>query len=251
MRTIPALDGVRRVYFTDDNLFPGPKRAKEMLRALISAKLGLRWRGLIRASIIDDEVAALMAESGCTEVLLGIESGDAGMLKRMKKLITPAKILQGLETLTRHGISTKSTFIVGFPGETDESLANTVSLLNAYPTGGEAIHRYMFFTYAVLPLSEAAQPAFRAEYDLRGYGYHWQHKTMDSAQAAAKLESLQEQLKPELVPSYVLEVPELPGYSTRQLKRVCQLRNELVQVRRAGGDETALWGEMAESFACR
>jgi len=248
IRTIPALDGVRRVYFTDDNLFPGPKRAKEMLRQLIGARLGLKWRGLIRVSIVDNEVAELMAESGCTEVLLGIESGDAGMLKRMKKLITPEKILRGLETLTRHGISTKSTFIVGFPGETDESIANTVALLNAYPTGGAAIHRYMFFTYAVLPLSEAAQPAFRAEYDLRGYGYHWSHKTMDSARAAAKLESLQECLKPELVPSYVLEVPEIPGFTTSQLKDICHLRNLIVRARRSGASEAGLWQQMEAVF---
>lgn len=251
IRTMPPHQGVRRVYFTDDNLFPTRQRVKEVCAELIRSGMDLRWRGLIRVDGVDDEAAELMARSGCLEVLLGIESGDAGMLRRMNKRVTPEQILAGVEILSRHGIHTKSTFIVGFPGETPETLANTAALLNAYPTGGEATHRFLFFQFAVLPLSRAASPQFRKEYGIEGYGYRWRHATMTSDEAAAALVQVQENLKVELCPSYVMEVPELDGMSRGALQRACVLRNRIARARRGLPEhpsEPALWDALESCF---
>jgi radical SAM superfamily enzyme YgiQ (UPF0313 family) len=220
---------------------------KEICRALIDARLGVRWRGLIRVAVVDEEVAGLMAESGCLEVLLGVESGDADMLKRMCKRVTPEQVLRGVTVLSRNGISTKSTFIVGFPGETERSIRNTVDLLNAYPTDGPAVHRYMFFLFAVLPLSEVASAESRAAHGLEGYGYRWKHATMDARAAAAHIVTMQDALKIELSPSYVLEVPELRELSIERIKRICVLRNRIARVRRGllpGASEGPLWDEL-------
>jgi radical SAM superfamily enzyme YgiQ (UPF0313 family) len=242
----PGPDGLRRVYFTDDNLFTSPRRAKALCQALIDGGLPLRWRGMVRLDVVDDEAADLMARSGCMEVLLGVESGDAEILRRMRKNVTPEGVLAAVARLHRRGINTKSTFIVGFPGETEASIANTVALLNAYPTDGAAAHRYTFFTFAVLPLSEVASEESRRRYGLEGYGYHWRHATMDSATAAAAMEGLCGRLKPELSPSYVLEVPELEGMRIAQIKEAFLVRNLLV---RAGeGEQDALWDRLERCF---
>jgi radical SAM superfamily enzyme YgiQ (UPF0313 family) len=189
----------------------------------------LRWRGMVRLDVVDDEIADLMAGSGCMEVLLGVESGDAGILRRMRKRITPDGILSAVRRLHARGINTKSTFIVGFPGETGETIGRTVDLLNAYPTDGPGAHRYMFFTFAVLPLAEVASAESRRRFGLTGYGYHGRHATMDSSTAAAALEGMYERIKPQLSPSYVLEVPELAGMSIERIKEAFLVRNLLVR----------------------
>ncbi len=251
IRTMPAVDGTRRVYFTDDNLFASRKRARDFCRALIDSGMRLQWRGMVRVAIIDDELAELMAASGCLEVLLGIESGDPGLLQAMGKNSSPEDILHGVSCLNGAGISTKSTFIVGFPGETETTLRHTLELLNAYPTNGPALHRYLFFRFGVLPLSQVASPESRQRYNLRGYGYHWTHSTMTSADAVAHMATLHDRLKVELSPNYVLEVPELPGMGIEQLKRVVVARNHLARLARgleAPAEEEQLWQQLADCF---
>ncbi len=242
IRTIPEEDGIRRVYFTDDNLFANGKRAEAICRALIASRLRLRWRGMFRVGIVTEAIAELMARAGCLEVLLGIESGDAAMLERMGKHTTPDEILDGIAILARHGISTKSTFIVGYPGETEQSIANTVDLLNAYPRTGEAVHRYMFFRFGVLPLSGVASPESRARYNLRGYGYRWTHATMSSDEAVAHMATLHRRIRPDLSPSYVLEVPELAGLTPEALRRIFIARN-LLALHAAGEADAVDTGE--------
>ncbi len=251
IRTIPPIDGVRRVYFTDDNLFSSGSRARDICRAMIDSGMRVRWRGMVRITIVDDEIAALMADSGCLEVLLGIESGDPGILRNMGKSASPEQILAGLQTLSRVGINTKSTFIVGYPGETDGTLQNTVDLLNAYPTDGPALHRYLFFRFGVLPLSQVASPESRTQFSLRGYGYNWSHATMTSDEAAQHMESLHDRLKVELSPNYVLEVPELPNMTIDNLKRVTVLRNHLARQQRGipgSTPEADLWDQLEGCF---
>lgn len=249
--SIPPHNGIRRVFFTDDNLFANSARVRDLCGALIRAKLNVRWRGLLRMSLVTDETASLMAESGCLEALLGVESGDGDMLKRMNKSMTPDRILEGVRSLSRCGIHTKSTFIVGFPGETEASVRNTVALLNAYPTNLPAAHRYLFFTYAVLPLSEVAQPESRHSHRLRGYGYHWEHATMDSATAARLMAAAQDMIKPEVSPNYVLEVPEAEGLTGEAIRDVYRLRTEIARIKNGlttGNDETLLWRELEACF---
>ncbi len=252
IRTIPSVNGLRHVYFTDDNLFSSRNRAREICRALIQSEMKICWRGMVRVSIIDDEVAELMARSGCLEVLLGIESGDADMLQRMGKTVSPDGILRALGCLSRAGINSKSTFIVGFPGETEKTIQNTVDLLNAYPTDGPALHRYLFFRFGVLPLSEVASPESREKYRLKGYGYNWSHSSMTSEEAVAHMGTLHDRIKVELSPNYVLEVPKLPGVTIEDLKQVAVLRNRLARLQR-GQDgpatEAALWKRLQAVLA--
>jgi hypothetical protein len=251
LRTIPPVDGVRRVYFTDDNLFTSRKRLREVCEAMIAADLGVRWRGMLHVNIVDDDTAALMAASGCLEVHLGIESGDPDILKAMGKRTTPDTILQGIATLARHGINTKSSFIVGYPGETAQTVANTVAMVNAYPTDLPAVHRVLLFRFGVLPLARVATPEARAQHGLRGYGFHWSHNTMTSDEADEHLAAAHDAIKPNLSPSYPLEVPELAGMSVDQLKQVFITRTLLARKRRGLDvpmEEAALWDRLERQF---
>lgn len=85
--------------FTNDNLLLNKKIAKEFLEALIARDLKVRWKAFVRFifmpvgvnstradSVQDEEVAELMAKSGCTYVMIGVESAHQQVLDNMNKV---------------------------------------------------------------------------------------------------------------------------------------------------------------------
>lgn len=187
-----ALPAPRRVFFTDDNLAANGKRLAGFAKSLIEEHVGLSWRAFLRADAVDEDVAALLAESGCRECMLGIESGDPQVLKNMNKRLDPDRALRSVELLDAHSINTQCMFVVGFPGECSASIERTAALISAFPSGGRAraLHRYNLFRLEVLPLCPVASLERRAEFGLQGIGERWSHKTMNSEEAAAAMRDL-------------------------------------------------------------
>ncbi len=250
IRSIPLVDGARQVFFTDDNLFFSIKQLKEFCKTVIEADLSLRWRGFLRVDTVDEETAELLHRSGCWECLLGVESGDEEMLRRMNKKTTPEEILRAVSSLNQVGINTQSTFLVGFPGETDRSIQNTIGLLNAYPTDGPGIHVYYPFFFLVTPLASVASPEARAKYHLRGYLDDWSHYTMNSKEAEQDVLRICDSVKMELSPVYHGE-RGVSWLSPGQQKRVIYLRNRINRIRRGILDdepEAPLWRDLEEVF---
>lgn len=181
-----------RIFFTDDNIALSKARLKELTDAFIKHKLGIEWRGFLRADIIDREMAERMRDSGCRECLLGIESADPGVLENMDKRLDPEKALDAIRYLDANGIRTQCTFVVGFPGENERSIKNTSDFLSALPSGESAgaLHRYYLFPFQVSPLSAVATPLGRDKFGLQGLGEVWSHDTMDSDGAAAAVKEI-------------------------------------------------------------
>jgi radical SAM superfamily enzyme YgiQ (UPF0313 family) len=91
-----------------------------------------RWDATGRINILnrlDDEALERLAAAGLREVALGIESGSQRMLTLIDKRITPGMARDVVARLTRHGISVKGYFILGFPGETASEVDATVALI--------------------------------------------------------------------------------------------------------------------------
>jgi anaerobic magnesium-protoporphyrin IX monomethyl ester cyclase len=67
-----------------------------------------------------------MAQAGCVQIFFGIESGDERMLRVMKKRVVPLDVMRSVDSARRAGIATGGFFILGYPGESDSSLRETV-----------------------------------------------------------------------------------------------------------------------------
>jgi p-methyltransferase len=250
IRSIPLVNGVRQVFFTDDNLFFSSDQLKDFCNALIKADLSLRWRAFARVDTIGVDTAELLRRSGCWECLLGVESGDAEILRKMNKKTNPETILSAVSSLNNAGINTQSTFLVGFPGETDRSIQNTIDLLNAYPTEGQAIHVHYPFFFLVAPLARVASPEGRAKYQLKGYLDEWSHYTMSSSEAEQQVRRVCDSVKMEISPIYHGE-RVVPWLSPEELKRVIFLRNKINRLQRgilAREPEEPLWTELEDVF---
>ena len=223
---LASLREPRFAFFTDDNVGMNRKRLAALARSLIEAELGLQWRAFLRADTIDAEMADLLAESGCRECLLGIESADPNVLRNMQKRLDPERALEAIWLLDARGIRTQCTFVVGFPGECAKSLDNTVAFLSALPSGDAArvFHRYYLFRFQISPLAPIATPERRAETGLVGLGEAWSHATMNADEA---LDAVHDVFRRVSGPTHMYMEHCPPEWSIKTTRRVLETREHI------------------------
>lgn len=122
--------GINLFEIWDDNFTLDIERAKTICRMLIEQNLNLSWwcHNGIRADRIDDELASLMKQAGCTSIALGIESGTAEVFDSIDKGESIGDILRGIHIIKRAGIQVVGYFIIGLPADTLEKFIKTVEL---------------------------------------------------------------------------------------------------------------------------
>ena len=169
--------GTRQVVFIDDTFNVPLPRFKNLLRMMIKNRFDFQWISFFRCSNADEAGFDLMAESGCMGVLLGIESGDAQILKYMNKAATPERYRWGIDQLKRRGIDTFVSLICGFPGETQASVMSSVAFVEETAPTFFNVQLYYHDTRA--PISKQA-----AEFGIEGAGYNWRHRSMEWREAA-------------------------------------------------------------------
>lgn len=119
--------GFDGLMFYDDEMLVSKGRDWRIFCGL--KELGMVYRCFTRANLIDEDSAQLMANTGCVEVLIGVESGSDRILKNVNKGTTREKNLQAVALLKKYGIRVKAAFIVGLPGESEKSIADTESFV--------------------------------------------------------------------------------------------------------------------------
>lgn len=123
--------GVGHIIWLDDDLLMREERAIALFNGMVQKNLKMTWdatNGVIAASLKEDVVAAA-AESGCIGLALGIESGNADILKRIKKPGTPRHFRRAAEVLKKHPrINVRALLIIGFPNETLGQILDTINL---------------------------------------------------------------------------------------------------------------------------
>ncbi|MEV0325443.1 radical SAM protein [Micromonospora echinospora] len=131
MDELHARYGVTAFRFVDD-LFLGHERfIRRCMAAFSSARVGSRyvWDATGRINVLaraDDTLVETLADNGCREVALGIESGSERVLRHIGKRITPELTRRVVQRLTRLGIDVKGYIILGLPTETRDELDATV-----------------------------------------------------------------------------------------------------------------------------
>jgi radical SAM superfamily enzyme YgiQ (UPF0313 family) len=122
--------GYDALAFPEDIFILNRKRTEEVCRHL--KKRGIIWRCLVRADLIvkyGQEFVEMMADSGCVGVGVGFESGSDKILKIIQKGETVATFKESIRIMKAAGIFIKGFFIVGLPGEDEETLQQTEDLL--------------------------------------------------------------------------------------------------------------------------
>jgi anaerobic magnesium-protoporphyrin IX monomethyl ester cyclase len=132
MREIAEL-GYDHIWMSDDLFTLNYKRTMELAEAIEKAQLPLTWECLSRVTHVDQALFEQMHRAGCKRIFFGIESGDANVLKEMKKGITPDQARTAVEACVAAGIKAAGFFMVGYLGETTDSLIRSINFSSSLP----------------------------------------------------------------------------------------------------------------------
>ena len=171
LRDIQSLGFVDRIIFVDDTFNVPIRRFKEILKVL--CKFNFEWFSFLRVQYIDDEAARLMKESGCRGVYLGIESANDTVLKNMNKMVNKEKFIRGMAHLKKHEIVTFAAFVIGFPGETEESINENIHFLDSLEVDFYSTKEFYYMPHTSIHTD-------RGKYNLTGNANKWSHNTMNS-----------------------------------------------------------------------
>jgi radical SAM superfamily enzyme YgiQ (UPF0313 family) len=138
--------GFNAVHFFDDVFTLKRKRLKAICEGLKERKMS--WRCFISGNTVTEDMLLLMAKSGCKEVAIGIESGSDCILQAIHKCSTSEKNKKAIQMAHDVGIRVKGLFIVGLPGESEDTIAETEAFINECPCDD-----YDFSILSVLPNS--------------------------------------------------------------------------------------------------
>ncbi len=146
--------GFKEVMFNDATLTADIEWASSLFEGMIKNNIELTWNCSTRADRVNNEILKLMKKTGCHTIALGMESVDATVLKNIRKNIKPEQIRDAVKLIRVNGMDTIVFCVLGFPGETKESIENTISFLKtldttfitlgiAVPAPGTDFYRYV------------------------------------------------------------------------------------------------------------
>ncbi len=120
--------GYREIFFNDSRLTIDTKWTHELLDEMLKNKIDLTWTCTDHATsgLKDPSLLKKMKKAGCHQIRMGLESGNAEILKRIKKGVTKEQIRQTVAVIKKEKMKILLFLLLGLPGETKETMAETI-----------------------------------------------------------------------------------------------------------------------------
>ena len=126
---------VRFVEFNDILFTANRARAERVFELLIQENLGIRFAFKARAPELNDRFVQMAKRAGAVQIGFGVESGAQDILDRMNKKTTVAQCATGIDVVRRNGLRCHTGYVLGYPGETPDTIRETVDfILKTKPT---------------------------------------------------------------------------------------------------------------------
>jgi radical SAM superfamily enzyme YgiQ (UPF0313 family) len=177
--------GFRDIHIKDDNFTADIGRAKDVCRLLIEKHFPAPWALPTGVNIhdVDSEFFMLAKKAGCYQVSFGIESGVERILKNVNKHQSPERIRNAVTLAHKAGLETVGFFMIGLPGDTVETIKETIKFAKSLP---------LTYAKASMTLPFPSSALFR-QIDMEGrilsrdwdkYNFHatsevWEHENLD------------------------------------------------------------------------
>jgi anaerobic magnesium-protoporphyrin IX monomethyl ester cyclase len=145
--------------FQDETFFTNASRVDAIAEQFLKRQLPITWTATLRADQacrLGDELFAKTVRSGLRRVMVGVESGSQEMLDRLQKDMKIEQVRATAEMCTRHGVGAIFNFIVGFPGETEQSMQATLALAKELRRSNAGFETPIFY-YRPYPGNPMAQ----------------------------------------------------------------------------------------------
>src|SRR3990172_2843100 len=118
--------GIKEIQFYDDTFTVFKDEVKEFCTLLLSENIDITWSCFARVDYVDKDMLRIMKDSGCHQVMFGIESADEGILKNINKRINLNGAEEAIALTKKLGMDVRATFMLGNPGETLETMEKTI-----------------------------------------------------------------------------------------------------------------------------
>lgn len=125
--------GVRNIHMYADLFTINRDQVMGICDEMIKADLGLKFTCNSRVDYVDEELLKKMAQAGCDTISWGIESANEEILKNARKGTTAERARRSLSWSKKYGIRNFGYFIIGLPGETRESIQETITFSKQLP----------------------------------------------------------------------------------------------------------------------
>lgn len=125
--------GVNSIHMYADLFTVHREQVMELCQMMIDQKINIRWTCNSRVDYVDEEMLQLMAKAGNWLISWGIESGNEQVLKHVRKGTDLDKVKRALTWSKNAGIMNWGYFIIGLPGETEESIQETIQFAKNLP----------------------------------------------------------------------------------------------------------------------
>jgi anaerobic magnesium-protoporphyrin IX monomethyl ester cyclase len=135
-----AEHGITSLRVWDDVITIKYKHCRDL--ADIFWNYGMLWRGWSRVNLMNPDLFKYLASHGCTEMGFGVEHGSPRMLKAMNKGTTPEANTIGIKICQDAGIVARSYLLIGFPGETWESIHEMQEWLDVTRPDAASLHMF-------------------------------------------------------------------------------------------------------------
>lgn len=129
MKHLRTKFGVRHINIYDDLFTANRPRIVELCDKLTRFPLGVNFNCAVRVGYTDDDLLRMLKDAGCLMVSLGIESADPQMLNRHKSGVSLTDVRDTVRRIQSAGLRAKGLFMMGLPGETEESIQRTTDFI--------------------------------------------------------------------------------------------------------------------------
>ncbi len=125
--------GLNNIHMYADLFTVNRDQVVGLCKLMIEQNINLRWTCNSRVDYVDEEMLSLMGQAGCWLISWGIESGSEQILRHARKGAYPDKAERALKWAHNAGIMNWGYFIIGLPGETEETIRETIDFSKKLP----------------------------------------------------------------------------------------------------------------------
>jgi anaerobic magnesium-protoporphyrin IX monomethyl ester cyclase len=146
--------------FTDDTfLLPSVEHLTALGEGLKT--LGIQFACSVMPNTINEEKVRLAKEMGCVSMSIGVESGNEGIRKMIRRHYRDETLIRNLKIVADHDIRISTFNIIGFPGETRENVFETIELNRQLGSG--SCNVYILFPYPGTAIQKEYELPLRRE----------------------------------------------------------------------------------------
>ncbi|HYB93091.1 MAG TPA: radical SAM protein [archaeon] len=156
--------------FIDDFFTVDHKRVKGICDEIANRKLDVLWGSLSTGTDLSYDLMVKMQKAGCFILLFGVESGSQKILDKMGRERTLESIKRSFKYARKAGIITFANVVLGLPGETRQSIRETMELIKDVEADQAIFFRAVPYSdFSLEELNQIERDAYKEFYGRKSY----------------------------------------------------------------------------------